>query len=155
MTPGEPGSYRQALAFANAARQRAFARAAQVRFEVAVTRALTGQRPWYSRWYQPPRRREPFADAVDRGLRNDPPYAGAVNEMMGYLDTAVRYARQRGHRGDHVLRWLLRQLVLLLRPLVGENAAVERVAELVTRRSTGPSDVPTPRASAPPTSPPA
>ncbi|MEN3307864.1 MAG: hypothetical protein V7603_4066 [Micromonosporaceae bacterium] len=134
MTPSEPGSYRQALAFANAARQRAFARAAQVRFEVAVTRALTGQRPWYSRWYRPPRGREPFADAIDQGLRNDPAYAGAVDEMMRYLATAVRYARRRGHRGDHVLRWLLRQLVLLLRPLVGENAAVDRVAELVTGR---------------------
>jgi hypothetical protein len=128
---GGPGSYRQAIERSNDARERAFARAGRVRFEVAARRALGGRRRWYSRWYRPPRRMEPFADAVDRELREDPLYAEAVGEMVACLDAAVRYAHHNGHLRDPALRWLLRQLVLLLRPLMGEAAAVQRVAELV------------------------
>jgi hypothetical protein len=122
---------------AEEARRRAYARAARVRYEVAARRALGGRRPWYSRWYRLPGRMESFAEAVDRGLRDDPAYLGAVTEMVAYLDVAIRQARDRGHRADHALQWLLRQLVLLLRPLMGERAAVQRVAALVIRRSTG------------------
>jgi hypothetical protein len=147
--PGEPPGYRQALGMANDARRRAFARAGQLRFEVAVRRALGGRRRWYSRWYRPPRGSEPFTDAVGRALREDPAYTEAVGEMVRCLDLAVRHARQYRQQGDDVLRGLLRQLVVLLRPLMGEQAAVHRVAALVLRHSTGPVGIPGPRASAP------
>jgi hypothetical protein len=139
-----PDGYRRALVLANDARGRAYARAARVRFEVAVRRAMSGQRRWYSRWYRPPRRLVPFADAIEEGLRADPVYVGAVSEMLRHLDVALRYARHDGHRGDAALPWLLRQLVVLLRPLMGDEAAMRRVAELVFHRAAGPRGLPPP-----------
>ncbi len=140
--------YHRALASANDARQRALARAGRVRYDVAARRALSGRSRWYSRWYRPPRRIEPFVAAVYRALREDPEYTGAVSEMVVYLDAAMVQARARGQERDRALRWLLHQLVLLLRPLMGERAATERVAQLVYRRS-GPRAIPPPRSFAP------
>ncbi|HKT04522.1 MAG TPA: hypothetical protein VJT31_33825, partial [Rugosimonospora sp.] len=90
--------------------------------------------PWYSRWSRQPRRGEPFAAAVARSLRADPAYLHATNELTRYLDAALRHAYRQRQLGDPALRWLLRQLVVVLRPLMGERAAMERVAELVVRR---------------------
>src|SRR2546428_10645396 len=77
----EPGAYDRDLALADQARQRAFARAGRVRFDVAARRALDGQQPWYRRWYRRPGGPEPFADAVGRQLREDAEYTRAVEAM--------------------------------------------------------------------------
>jgi hypothetical protein len=135
-SPGQPSlvqphSYQHALTLAHDARRRAFARAALVRYEVAARRALGRRRRWYSRWSRAPRGTEPFTDAVERDLREDEAYLAVVGEMLRFLDAAIRYARHNGYGGDPMLRWLLQQMVRLLRPLIGEQGAVERVSSLL------------------------